>query len=137
MSETVIRNWLNEFSRTVAAHDHAAHMRLISRNVTVLGVPGSDMTGYDDWSKQCEYEFAHKLIKRVEYGRVQLRTVTEKRLKFMTYESITDKHGKVNARGIEYLLDKGDDGKWRLIQERILNPEETRLYDLEPVSAVS
>lgn len=137
MSETIIRNWLNEVSRTVAAHDHTAHMQLISRRVVLLGVPGFDTIGYDDWSRQCEYEFAHKIIQRVDYGKLQIRTVTDKRLKFMTYESVTDKDGNVIAQGIECMLDKGDDGKWRLIQERVLKPEETRQYDLEPGCAAN
>ena len=137
MSEKVIRNWLNELSRTVAAHDHAAHMQLISRDVSLLGAPGYDSIGYDDWSKQCQHEFANRLIRRVDYGKLQIRVVTDRRLKFMTYESVTDKDGNINAQGIECLLHKGDDGRWRLIQERILKPEETRLYDLEPGTTVS
>lgn len=137
MSETVIRKWLNEVSRTVATHDHDAHMQLISRNVLILGMPDVDSIGYDDWSKQCKHEFTNKLIRRVDYGKLQIRTVTERRLKFMTYETVTDRDGKHNSQGIECMLDKGDDGKWRLIQERILSPEETRKYDLKPGNIVS
>ena len=135
MSEAVIQNWLNEISRTVAAHDHAAHMQLISQDVSLLGVPGFDNIGFDDWSKQCQYEFANRLIKRVEYGKIRIRVVTPKRLMFMTYETITASDGSVNAQGIECLLEKEADGQWRLIQERILSPEETRQYDLEPAPA--
>jgi len=137
MSESVIQNWLQEISRTVASHDHAAHMQLISRDVTLLGVPGFDNIGYEDWSKQCEYEFANNLIKGVDYGKLRVRVVTDKRLMFMTYETVTGNDGSVNAQGIECLLEKEDDGRWRLVQERILSPEETRQYDLEPATAVS
>jgi len=137
MSESVIRDWLNQISRAVAARDHAAHMQLISRDVTLLGVPGFDNIGYDDWSKQCAHEFANKLVKSVEYGKLRVRVVTQKRLMFMTYESVTANDGSVNAQGIECLLEREDDGHWRLIQERILSSEETRQYDLEPASAVS
>jgi uncharacterized protein (TIGR02246 family) len=134
MSEVVIHNWLNEISRTVAAHDHAAHMQLISRDVSLLGVPGFDNIGFDDWSKQCQYEFTNRLIKRVEYGKIRIRVVTEKRIMFMTYETVTANDGSVNAQGIECLLEKETDGQWRLIQERILPPEETRQFDLEPAA---
>ena len=34
--------------------------------------------------------------------------------------------GTVNAQGIEVLLEKESDGKWRLIQERILSVAESR-----------
>lgn len=136
MSEPAIRNWLQQVSKTVAARDHAAHMQLISRDVTLLGVPGFDSIGYDDWSKQCEYEFSKQLIESVEYGNLRIRVVTGKRLKFMTYEIVTASDGSVNAQGIECLLEKEDDGNWRLVQERILSREETHQFGLEPISVV-
>jgi len=137
MSEAVIQHWLNEISRTVAAHDHAAHMALISRDVSLLGVPGFDNIGFDDWSKQCQYEFANRLIKRVDYGKIRIRVVTDKRLMFMTYETVTANDGSTNAQGVECLLEKEDDGQWRLVQERILPPEETRKFDLEPAATIA
>lgn len=137
MSEAVIKHWLQEISRTVATHDHTAHMQLISRDVSLLGVPGFDSIGFEDWSKQCQYEFANKLIKRVDYGKIRIRVNALKRIMFMTYETITTKDGSVSAQGIECLLQKEDDGQWRLIQERILSPEETRQYDLEPAETIA
>ena len=132
MTEAVIQTWLDEISRTVAAHDHAAHMQLISRDVSLQGVPGFDNIGFDDWSKQCQYEFANQLIKRIDYGKFRVRAATEKRIMFLTHETVTANDGTVTAQGIECLLEKEDDGQWRLVQERILSPEETRQYDLEP-----
>lgn len=137
MSETVIQNWLNEISRTVAAHDHAAHMRLISQSVSLLGIPGYDNIGFDDWSKQCQHEFANQLIKGVEYGKIRIRVMTPKRLMFMTYETVTANDGSVNAQGVECILEKEEDGHWRLIQERLLSPEETRQFNLEPDPAIA
>jgi uncharacterized protein (TIGR02246 family) len=137
MSETVIQHWLDEISRSVAAHDHAAHMQLISQDVTRLGVPGFDNIGFDDWSKQCQYEFSNKLIDRVDYGKIRVRVVTHKRIMFMTYETVTASDGSVNAQGIECLLEKEDDGQWRLVQERILPEDESRQFGLEPASTIS
>lgn len=137
MSEAVIQHWLKEISRTVSVHDHAAHMQLISRDVILLGVPGFDNIGFDDWSKQCAYEFANRLIQRVDYGKIRIRAATEKRILFMTYETVIANDGSVNAQGIECLLEKEDDGQWRLVQERILSPEETRQYDLEPTTTIT
>lgn len=137
MSETVIQHWLDEISRTVALHDHAAHMQLISQDVTLLGVPGFDNIGFDDWSKQCQYEFSHALIKRVDYGKIRVRAATDSRIMFMTYETVTASDGSVNAQGIECLLEKESDGRWRLVQERILSPDESRQYNLEPASEIT
>lgn len=134
MSETVINNWLDEISRTVAEHDHAAHMALISRDVSLLGVPGYDNIGFEDWSRQCEYEFANRIIQRVDYGKIRIRVITDKRIKFMTHEAVTANNGDVNAQGIECLLEKEDDGRWRLVEERILPEDETRMFNLEPAT---
>ena len=112
-------------------------MQLISQDVTLLGVPGFDNIGFDDWSKQCQYEFANSLIDRVDYGKIRVRVVTDKRIMFMTYETVTASDGSVNAQGIECLLEKEDDGQWRLVQERILPADESRQYGLEPAAAIS
>jgi hypothetical protein len=37
--------------------DHAAHMNLISKNVSVVGVHGFDNIGYQDWANQTAHEF--------------------------------------------------------------------------------
>lgn len=131
MSEEVVQHWLHEISRTLAARDHAAHMQLISRDVTLLGVPGFENIGFDDWSKQCQYEFENALVKAVNYGKIKIRAATDERIMFMTYETVTASDGSVNAQGIECLLAKEDDGKWRLVQERILPADETRQYGLD------
>jgi len=131
MSEEIIQHWLQEISRTVAARDHTGHMQLISRNVTLLGVPGFENIGFDDWSKQCQHEFANGLINSVGYGKIRIRAATDKRIMFMTYETVTASDGSVNAQGIECLLEKEDDDQWRLVQERIMPSDETRQYGLD------
>ena len=136
MSEAVIQTWLAQISATVAAHDHAAHMQLISRDVSLLGVPGFEQIGFEDWSKQCQHEFTNALIRRVDYGKVRVRAATDNRIMFMTYETVTASDGSVNAQGIECLLAREADGQWRLLQERILSPDETRQYELAAASAL-
>jgi uncharacterized protein (TIGR02246 family) len=131
MSEAVVQNWLDEISRTVNEHDHAAHMQLISQDVSLLGVPGFENIGFDDWSKQCKHEFDNKLIQSVHYGKIRIRAATDKRIMFMTYETVTASDGNVSAQGIECLLEQENDGAWRLVQQRILSPAETQQYQLQ------
>lgn len=133
MSEETVQQWLQEISRTVAARDHAGHMRLISHAVALLGVPGFENIGFDDWSKQCQHEFSNGLIQSVDYGKIRIRVITGKRIMFMTYETVTASDGSRNAQGIECVLEKEDDGHWRLVQERIMSPDETRQYGLDTV----
>lgn len=42
---------------TANAGAYTSHMDLISKDVSVYGVPGFDVIGYDDWTRQCEYAF--------------------------------------------------------------------------------
>lgn len=43
---------------------------------------------------------------------------------FKTYETVEATDGTLSAHGIEVLLEQEEDGKWRVVQERILPPDE-------------
>jgi ketosteroid isomerase-like protein len=45
---------------------------------------------------------------------------------FKTFETVEATDGTINAQGIEILLEKEDDGQWRLVQERILPADEAK-----------
>ena len=50
------------------------------------------------------------------------------RVMFKTLETIEASDGTCNSNGIEIIIPKEDDGKWRVLQERIL-PEEEATHD--------
>ena len=126
MSEDISKQWLNEVSRTVAAKDLNAHLDLISRNVKLTGMPGFDLIDYASWANQCQHEFTNNLIRSVAYNGLQVRATTVNRIMFKTLETVTVTDGSRNAQGIEVLLEKEADSKWRVVQERILPEDETR-----------
>ena len=132
MSEDTIKQWLNEVSRTVAAKDLNAHLDLISRNVKLTGMPGFDLIDYASWANQCQHEFTNNLIRSVACNGSQVRATTVNRIMFKTLETVTAADGSRNAQGIEVLLEKEADGKWRGIQERILPEGETRHHGFVP-----
>jgi ketosteroid isomerase-like protein len=115
---------LAALTETANALDYSAHMALISPNVRVFGVPGFDVIGYDDWARQCQHEFTHKLLKRVAYGAVYIVSSTQNQTLFKTTETTEGTDGTVNHHGLEVLIQKEPDGVWRITQERILPPEE-------------
>jgi len=47
---------------------------------------------------------------------------------FVTQETIIASDGTQNQQGIECLLEKEDDGVWRLTQQRVLGEDETVNY---------
>lgn len=128
MTEGIAKQWLADIVRTVQQRDHTDHMNLISKNVSVAGVPGFANLGYQDWSKQTEHEFKQGVITEILYRGFKMRAATDTRIMFVTHESISADDGSQHARGIECLLEKETDGQWRLLHQRVLGDEETQSY---------
>lgn len=125
MTIKIAQQWLQDSARSANALNLNEHMNLISKRVSLTGVPGFDSIGFDDWHAQCEHEFTNKLLKRVQYQGFKLIVETDTRVMFKTHETVEGVDGTINAQGVEMLLEKEADGVWRLLQERVLPAEET------------
>ena len=132
MSQSIAEQWLLDAVRTANTKDYTAHMDLISREINLQGVPGFETIGYDDWARQCQHEFENNLLKSVRYDGFKLVADTPERIMFKTFETVEATDGTVDAQGVEMLLEKEADGKWRLVQERILPPDEAAHDRLMP-----
>lgn len=104
--------------------DLVAHMNLISKNVSVYGVPDFEVITYDDWFNQCQHEFENKLLKKVSYEGLNILAETSERVMFKSIETVEGSDGSTNTSGIEFIIQKEDDGQWRVVQERILPEDE-------------
>jgi ketosteroid isomerase-like protein len=124
MESSQAKDMLEALALTANAGAYISHMDLISKEVSVYGVPGFDVIGYDDWARQCEYEFDAGLLTRVSYEGLRLVTVTPGNVLFKTTETVEGSDGTVNRQGLEILIRKEGDGKWRVLQERILADDE-------------
>ncbi len=124
LDSKIARDLLAALTRTASEKDHAAHMDLISRQVAVFGVPGFEVIGYDDWAAQCKHEFERNVLKKVSYSGLKVLTMTPGSVMFKTLETVEATDGTVNVNGVEIVIRKEDDGKWRVLQERILPPDE-------------
>lgn len=118
------KNMLESLALTANAGAYTSHMDLISKDVSVYGVPGFDVIGYDDWARQCQHEFDEGVLKRVSYEGLRVVTVTPGNVLFKTIETVEGTDGTVNCQGVEILIRKEADGKWRIVQERILAEDE-------------
>lgn len=118
------KDMLEALALTANAGAYTSHMDLISKEVSVYGVPGFDVIGYDDWARQCQHEFDEGLLKRVSYEGLSLVTATPGNVLFKTAETVEGTDGSVNRQGVEILIRKETDGKWRVLQERILADDE-------------
>ena len=118
------QQFLDRMAATANALDLEAHMDLISKEVSVFGVPGFDVIGYDDWFNQCKHEFEHGLLKRVSYKRLNVLAETPDKIMFKSLETVEGSDGKANVSGIEFIIQKEADGIWRVSQERVLPDDE-------------
>ena len=104
--------------------DFDAHMNLISKDVSVYGVPGFEVITYDDWFNQCQHEFENNMLKKVSYEGLNILAETADRIMFKSIETVEGNDGSTNTSGIEFIIQKEDDGQWRVGQERILPDDE-------------
>ncbi|MHB8742435.1 MAG: Cif family virulence factor [Sulfuricaulis sp.] len=121
---TIAHEWLAASARTANAKDYEAHMDLVSRKVQVFGIPGLEVVGYGDWAKQCQHEFETGILKNVSYTGIKIQVMTSGRVMFKTIETVEANDGTVLTHGVEIILEKEADRKWRVVQERILTREE-------------
>ena len=118
------QQFLDQMAETANALDLDAHMNLISKDVSVFGVPGFDVIGYDDWFNQCKHEFENKLLKRVSYKGLNILAETPEKVMFKSVETVEGEDGTINSSGIEFIIEKQEDGVWRVSQERVLPDDE-------------
>lgn len=126
MSEAIAQQWLEASAATASNKQFDAHMDLISKKVSLTGLEGFDNIDYDAWHRVCEKEFATGVLKSVRYDGLKMVSATETRVQFKTYEVVEAMDGTINANGLDALLELEADGKWRLLQERILTEKEAR-----------
>lgn len=118
------QQFLDRMVATANALDLEQHMDLVSREVSVFGVPGFDVIGYQDWFKQCKHEFENKMLNRVSYEGLNVLAQTPDKIMFKSVETVEGADGAANTSGIEFIIQKEDEGVWRVSQERVLPDDE-------------
>jgi ketosteroid isomerase-like protein len=104
---------------TANALDLEQHMNLVSNDVSVFGVPG-----FDDWFNPCKHEFENRPLKQVSYEGLDALAETPDKIMFESVETVEGVDGTVNTHGIEFIIQKEDDGNWRVRQERLFPEDE-------------
>ena len=116
MSQGIALRRLYASAETATANNFDKHMDLISKKVSVTGVPGFEHIGYDAWTAQCQHEFAGHEVQSVHYDGLKMLASTAERVMFKTWETVEASDGTVNAHGIRGAAGDGGGGKWRLLQ---------------------
>jgi len=119
-----VQTFLDAMASTANDLNFNEHMNLISKDVSVYGVPGFEVIGYQDWFNQCQHEFENKLLKKVSYKGLSMVTETPDRIMFKSIETVESSDGEIHSNGIEFIIQKEEDSQWRVSQERILPEDE-------------
>ena len=119
-AQQIAEQWLTDAAESAAQKDLMAHMGMISKRVSVEGVPGFDSIDYDKWYEQCRYQFENAMIKSIAYKGFNLLSASESQILFTVFETVVGTDGTVNEQIVEMSLEKEDDSEWRLVTERVL-----------------
>ena len=119
MSEKIAKQWLADAAYSASQKDLETLTGMISKRVSLQGVPGFDNIDFDAWSAQCNNQFENGTMVSVTYKGLELISVTDSHIKLKTIEAVLATDGTVNRHGVEMLLEKEDDGVWRLIREQV------------------
>ena len=118
-AQQIAEQWLSHAADTAGQRNLKLHMGMISKRISVQGVPGFDNIDYDTWYKQCQHQFENAMIKSISYKGFNLISATETQIVFSVFETVVGADGTLNEQIIEKSLEKEDD-VWRLVLERVL-----------------
>ncbi|NOY66490.1 MAG: hypothetical protein GXP13_03660, partial [Gammaproteobacteria bacterium] len=118
-AQQIAEQWLTQAANSAGQKDLKGHMEMISKRVSVQGVPGFDNIDYDIWYKQCKFQFENAMIKSIAYKGFNLISHAETKIVFTVFEAVVGADGTLNEQIVEMLLEKEDDDVWRLVQERV------------------
>ena len=119
-AQQIAEQWLTAAAESAGQKDLGQHMGMISKRVSVQGVPGFDNIDYDTWYQQCKHQFENSMIKSIAYKGFNLVSATDAQIIFTVFEAVVGSDGTLNEQIVEMSLEKEDDDAWRLVQERVL-----------------
>ena len=119
-AQEIAEQWLTQAAESAGQKDLEGHMGMISKRVSVQGVPGMDNVDYDMWYSQCRHQFEMSMIKSVAYKGFNLISSTESQIMFSVFEAVVGSDGALNEQIVEMTLEKEEDNVWRLVLERVL-----------------
>ncbi|MCK4742241.1 MAG: hypothetical protein KAT25_00320 [Sulfuriflexus sp.] len=119
-AQQIAEQWLTHAAESAGQKDLQSHMGMISKRISVQGVPGFDSIDYDVWYKQCRHQFENSMIKSIAYKGFNFISATETQIVFTVFETVIGADGTLNEQIVEKSLEKEGDDVWRLVLERVL-----------------
>ena len=119
MAQHIAEDWLNALSDSVKNKDINAHMRLVSKNVHVYGIPNIDTLNYQQWLYRRHNEFLNNKLLSLKYKIIRIKSDQLRRLGFEVEEQMTATDGNAVIISKDILLEREEDESWRVVEEKI------------------
>jgi hypothetical protein len=119
----IIEQFLKSYYHTVVTSDLDRHMDLYSREVRLYGVPGREVLEYPDIALRRNNEFNRKLLVRVVFGTPIVLEDEEGEVVYRVRETMKATNGFALMFDVTVTLVLEADGRWRIREQRIANPE--------------
>jgi hypothetical protein len=114
----IVQGWLDDLSFSAATWDLDAHMRLVSREVRVTGIPNTDHIDYHGWKLRRKNEFSKKLLQSLTYHLYRILREEDDEILFTVEETMKSGKGRTIIIDKAVTLRKESDGVWRVHRER-------------------
>lgn len=117
--KTTVASWLKQMADSVKKRDLAAHMKLVSKNVHVYGVPGKEVIDYAGWKERRKNEFSKGLLESISYSEPRLKIIALRRIAFSVEETMRAHNGDAVMIHKDVVLEQEHDARWRVVEERV------------------
>jgi len=124
VNKVLVQDWLEKLANAASKGNVDEHMELISENINVLDEPGQRNLDYEGLAEYCRSRFQDNAPLRVSYQDMHIKTMTPARVKFIATETV-EQPDCVDQRGLEFIIQREDDGRWRAVQERLLTADDS------------
>ncbi len=114
----IVRGWLDDLSFSAATWNLEAHMRLVSREVQVTGIPKIGHIDYNGWLLRRKNEFDKKLLQSLTYRLHRIHKEEEDEIFFTVEETMKSSRGHTIIIDKAVILRRESDGAWRVLRER-------------------
>jgi hypothetical protein len=115
----IIHQWLEEMKQSVETQDLERHMQLVSERVQVYGLPKKEVVDYQQWRQRRRNEFDNGRLIAMQHGPIKVKTLGLVRIAFNLDQTLIANDGLVYIVNKDVMLEKEDDGVWRVIEETI------------------
>ncbi len=114
-----VHAWCLDVSQSIKQRDLDRHMQLVSKKINIYGLPSKGVIDYKEWRARRKFEFKNESLITLNYQDVKLIGSSARRLRFTATETMVGKDGKMVILNANFILEREDDGVWRVVEENI------------------